>query len=113
MLDQFLPQESRDRVTVARVLKENKNKNIHTPQVAATGSWPREVGIQRVVWNAGNGLTAAGLLASSTGSGLCRVDNLWGRWFRDRVLYGSAEAIRLEKGNEAMDVDSDDSAASL
>ncbi len=43
-----------------------------------TGAWPREVGVQRVVWKAGNGLGWAGMLASATGSGLCRVDYLEG-----------------------------------
>ena len=46
-----------------------------------------------------------GLLASATGSGLCRVDLLEGRWFRDNP-YEHVEAIRLEE--DVMDVDGDE-----
>jgi transcription factor C subunit 6 len=71
--------------------------------------------VHRVTWNNGNGLAAAGLLASATGSGLCRVDELWGRWIKGKVPYGGVEHIRMELEDEegAMDVDSDDSAASF
>ena len=67
------------------------------------GAWPASVGVQRVAWHCGAGLAAAGLLASATGSGLCRVDFLEGRWFRDRVPYERVEAMRMEE--EGMDVD--------
>jgi transcription factor C subunit 6 len=71
--------------------------------------------VHRVIWNSGNGLAAAGLLASATGSGLCRVDELWGRWMKGKVPYGGVEHIRmeLEDDESAMDVGSDDSTASL
>lgn len=47
-----------------------------------------------MAWNSGNGFNAAGLLASATASGLCRVDVLRGRWMRDRVPYGGMDGIR-------------------
>ncbi|KAF9023470.1 hypothetical protein BDZ89DRAFT_1069825 [Hymenopellis radicata] len=59
-----------------------------------TGAWPREVGVQRVAWNVGNGLGCAGMLASATGSGLCRVDCLEGRWMKDKFPYGDVERLR-------------------
>ena len=43
------------------------------PLPVGTGAWSPEVGVHRVVWNMGNGLANAPLLASGTGSGLCRV----------------------------------------
>ncbi|KAH9001013.1 hypothetical protein EDB92DRAFT_1811948 [Lactarius akahatsu] len=67
------------------------------------GAWPASVGVQRVAWHCGAGLAAAGLLASATGSGLCRVDWLEGRWFRDRVPYERVEAVRMEE--DCMDLD--------
>jgi transcription factor C subunit 6 len=67
------------------------------------GAWHPSVGVHRVAWHSGAGLGSAGLLASATGSGLCRVDFLGGRWFRDRVPYERVEAMRLEE--DAMDVD--------
>lgn len=69
------------------------------------GAWHPSVGVHRVAWHGGAGLAAAGLLASATGSGLCRVELLEGRWFRDRVPYERVEAIRLEGQEDAMDVD--------
>lgn len=38
------------------------------------------------------------LLASGTHSGLCRIDWLGGRFFQDKVPYGSIERIRGETG---------------
>jgi transcription factor C subunit 6 len=32
----------------------------------------------------GNGLASPSLLAAGTASGLCWVDVLWGRWFKDK-----------------------------
>ncbi|KZT09673.1 uncharacterized protein LAESUDRAFT_810652 [Laetiporus sulphureus 93-53] len=87
MLEKFLPQESIDRLTAAR-----NGKKIPV----GTGAWPKETAVQCVVWNSGNGLAAAPYLASSTGSGLCRVDWVLGRWMRDRVPYGGIEGIRGE-----------------
>lgn len=78
-----------------------------------TGAWPREVAVQKIIWNNGNGIGACGLLASATSSGLCRVDNLWGRWMKDKVPYGGIEQIRREgleeDDDDVMDVDSDES----
>ncbi|KAH9950220.1 hypothetical protein B0H21DRAFT_561975 [Amylocystis lapponica] len=97
MLEQFLPKEMRDRPTASR------NK-IALP--VGTGAWPREVGVQRVVWNAANGLGRAGLLASGTGAGLCRVDWLGGHWMKGRIPYGGVEGIRKE--GVGMDEDESD-----
>jgi len=72
-----------------------------------TGAWPREVGVHRVAWNSSNGLAAAALLASATAAGLCRVDEVWGRWIREKVPYGGIEHIRREMEDE-MDVDEDE-----
>jgi transcription factor C subunit 6 len=85
-----------------------KNANSKPVSSGGTGVWPWQVGVQRVAWNNGNGLASAGLLASATASGLCRIDVLWGRWIKNKVPYGSTERIRGEDG-AAMDVDSDDS----
>ena len=48
----------------------------------------------------GNGLADASLLASGTGSGLCRIDWLTGRWHRDRIPYSDIERIRGEVDGE-------------
>lgn len=56
----------------------------------------------------GNGLESAPLLASATGSGLCRVDWLLGRWMKDRIPYYGVEGIRQEvDGSDEMDDESD------
>ena len=62
----------------------------------STGVWPPEVGVHRVAWNSGNGLGCASLLASGTRSGLCRVDWLRGRWFRDKIPYVNIPNMRKE-----------------
>ena len=36
------------------------------------------------------------LLAAGTASGLCQVDVLWERWFKDKPPYGGSEGIRME-----------------
>ena len=107
MLEQFYPQETQDR-GAANNPKNFKLKNTANEE-RGTGVWPHEVGVQRVVWNSGNGLAGAGILASATGSGLCRVDVLSGRFMKDKTTkmpYGSIENIRLENGDD-MEVDSD------
>ncbi|KAJ3763895.1 hypothetical protein EV360DRAFT_77973 [Lentinula raphanica] len=112
MLEQFFPQETQDR-GAANNPKNVKLKNAVNNE-RGTGVWPREVGVQRVVWNNGNGLSAAGMLASATGSGLCRVDVLSGRWLKEKSMkmpYGGIESIRLEAGDDSgdiMDVDESD-----
>ena len=92
MLERFLPQETVDRT-----------KN---PGSTSIGSWPRQVGIQRVVWNEGNGLASAGMLASATASGLCRIDFLEGRWMKGKIPRNSIENIRGED-EEAMEGEDD------
>lgn len=62
-----------------------------------------------MIWNNGNGLAACGLLASATSSGLCRVDDLWGRWLKDKVPYGGIRQIRREEMGDDVDVDSEES----
>jgi transcription factor C subunit 6 len=73
-----------------------------------TGAWSPEVGIHCVTWNSGNGISNAHLLASATGSGLCRVDWLSGRWFRDRVPYYDIERMRGELGDMEIDEEEDE-----
>lgn len=88
-----------DRTTGAKAVK---------PATKGSGAWPSEIGVQRVVWNNGNGLANAPLLASSTGCGLCRVDWLEGRWLRDRIPYYGIEGIRNEvEADDEMEEESD------
>ncbi|KAL1741425.1 hypothetical protein HDZ31DRAFT_66944 [Schizophyllum fasciatum] len=111
MLEHFFPQELQDRPTVSRLKKGGKKKpdgdNQKRTNPVGTGAWPPEVGVHKVAWNSGNGLARAGMLASATAAGLCRVDVLAGRWMKDKVPYTSVEEIRMEEG--VMDVDSDES----
>lgn len=58
-------------------------------------------------WNQGNGLAAAGMLASGSAAGLCRVDLLNGRWLKGKIPYGTVAEIRRE-GSDDMDVDDED-----
>ena len=98
------PKEFLDRPTATRT---GKGKTKDDPNLlSSTGAWPCEVGVHRVVWNNGNGLASSSLLAAGTASGLCRVDVLWGRWFKDKPPYGGAEGIRMED-EDAMDVESE------
>lgn len=78
----------------------------------STGAWPTEVALHRTTWNAGNGMANAGLLASGTASGLVRIDNLWGRFMKNKVPYTGVAAMRLEEGQDGMEVDSDESGGS-
>ncbi|KAG6809966.1 hypothetical protein H0H92_013879 [Tricholoma furcatifolium] len=122
MLERFLPQETQDRpAPKAKAAKSKSTENSANKEQerikaasAGTGAWPREVGVHRVVWNSCNGLASSGLLASATASGLCRIDEVWGRWIKGKVPYGGIEHIRMELEDNAMDVDaaSDDSAES-
>lgn len=64
--------------------------------------------MQRVAWNNGNGLANCQLLVSGTASGLCRIDLLTGRWFKDRELgAGGIEALRGQVDGDG-DVNMDD-----
>ena len=45
------------------------------------------------VWNNENGLASSSLLAAGTASGLCQIDLLWGRWFKENLPYGGADGI--------------------
>lgn len=102
MLDKFLSLETQEKPTFgiqkAQTKAQNKAKAKDVPLQPDwnTGAWPQEVGIQVVTWNSSNGLSNAGLLASATGSGLCRVDYLWGRWMRDKRPYTDITTIRME-----------------
>ncbi|TFK90283.1 hypothetical protein K466DRAFT_543680 [Polyporus arcularius HHB13444] len=87
MLEHFLPKETQNRPAATR-----QNKAIPV----GTGAWPPEIGVHRVVWNDGNGLANTPLLASGTGSGLCRVDWLLGRWGKDPPPYNGIEGMRGE-----------------
>lgn len=64
--------------------------------------------MQRATWNNGNGLGNCQLLLSGTASGLCRIDWVTGRWFKDRELGpGSIRTLRGEVDGDG-DVDMDD-----
>ncbi|KAG2150679.1 uncharacterized protein EDB93DRAFT_1083923 [Suillus bovinus] len=104
MLDHFLPQETQER---SNKWKGKQTKKDESESSTSTGVWPPEVGVHRVTWNAGNGLGGAPLLASTTGSGLCRVDWLLGRWIRNKVPYVNVPNIRKEV-DDMMDEDSGD-----
>ncbi|KAH9833074.1 uncharacterized protein C8Q71DRAFT_713586 [Rhodofomes roseus] len=101
MLERFLPKEMpvRPNNVTARAPKDAPD---------GTGAWPAQVGVQRAVWNSGNGLCATPFLASSTGSGLCRVDWLLGRWNKDRIPYYSVDGIRGEVAVDGKEEDDDD-----
>ncbi|PIL24356.1 hypothetical protein GSI_14109 [Ganoderma sinense ZZ0214-1] len=99
MLEHFLPKETHNRPAATR-----QNKTIPV----GTGAWPPEVGIHRVVWNDGNGLARAPLLASATGSGLCRVDWLLGKWGREPLPYNGVEGMRAETGGQYEEDDESD-----
>jgi transcription factor C subunit 6 len=89
-----------------RMLDRLKPREMAERAEGGGGAWHPSVGVQHAAWHSGAGLAAGVLLASGTGSGLCRVDFLEGRWFRDRVPYERVEAIRLEEN--VMDVDVDE-----
>jgi len=86
-----------------RMLDRLKPREMAERPEGGGGAWHSCVAVLRVAWHGGAGLAAAELLASATGSGLCRVDFLEGRWFRDRVPYERVEAMRMEE--DGMDVD--------
>ncbi|KAG1734326.1 hypothetical protein EDB19DRAFT_1896481 [Suillus lakei] len=98
MLDHFLPQETQERSTN---LKGKQAKKDESEASISTGA------VHRVTWNTGNGLGGAPLLASTTGSGLCRVDWLLGRWIRNKVPYVNVPNMRKEV-DDVMDEDSGD-----
>ncbi|KAG1890876.1 hypothetical protein F4604DRAFT_1888594 [Suillus subluteus] len=104
MLDHFLPQETQERSANS---KRKQAKKDESETSISTGVWPPEVGVHRVTWNTGNGLGGAPLLASTTGSGLCRVDWLLGRWIRNKVPYVNVPNMRKEV-DDMMDEDSGD-----
>lgn len=41
----------------------------------------------------------------ATASGLCRVDNLKGRWARSQIPYGGVHNLRLETAQNHIDED--------
>ncbi|KAF9014294.1 hypothetical protein BDQ17DRAFT_1386722 [Cyathus striatus] len=123
MLERFLPQvhllllspsphsktmkkETTGRPTATRAAKTKKP--VPMP-LAGTGAWQPEVGVHRVVWNTTSGLAGAGMLASATASGLCRVDVLWGRWMKGKIPYGGIEGIRREVDTMVVDTEGSES----
>lgn len=98
-------QETLDRSAAKKA--RSKNPEATLAQINP-GAWTPEVSVQRVVWNNGNGLGNCQLLASGTASGLCRIDWLGGRWFKDQTPGpGGIEALRGEV-DVGGDVDMDD-----
>ncbi|KAF9218317.1 hypothetical protein BS17DRAFT_791722 [Gyrodon lividus] len=96
MLEHFLPQEIQEKSVNVRGTAQAKKEEQAAGLGTSTGVWPPEIGVHRVVWNSANGLGGAPLLASVTGSGLCRVDWLLGRWIKDKVPYVSVPDMRKE-----------------
>ncbi|CDO73671.1 hypothetical protein BN946_scf185014.g141 [Trametes cinnabarina] len=96
----FLVQETQNRTNATR-----QNKSVP----GGTGAWPPEVGVHRVAWNDRNGLARTPLLASATGSGLCRVDWLMGRWVKEPLPYTGIEGIRGEMAGTFVEDDDGDS----
>lgn len=113
MLDCFHPTEIPDHSS------RGLPSQAFTPQVSdqgvGYGAWPASVSVTKVAWNEGGGLAGAGLLASGTASGLCRVDWLGsggqGRWWGDgkrrfEHVWTVDERGRREGGDgNEMDVD--------
>ncbi|KAL4068179.1 hypothetical protein J3A83DRAFT_3825037 [Scleroderma citrinum] len=99
MLERFLPHVTQEKGPGAKA-KAKARAAEEDDDIASsnhsTGVWPPEIGVHRVAWNSGNGLGCASLLASGTASGLCRVDWLPGRWFRDKVPYVNVPNMRKE-----------------
>jgi transcription factor C subunit 6 len=107
MLERFLPQV-RPSMHAGNKPPKGSGKKQEAGISTGTGAWPSQVAVHRVVWNAGNGLNAAPLLASGTASGLCRVDWLMGRWLRDKISYGGVINIRGEVGADEGELSPDD-----
>jgi transcription factor C subunit 6 len=106
MLERFLPQETLDKPATAKAKAKPDagSSELAASVPPATGVWPPSIGVHRVVWNNGNGLSGASLLGSATASGICRVDWLEGRWLKDNIPYRSIEAVRGElEGTEDME----------
>jgi hypothetical protein len=85
-------------------IKKHRKPADNEPDVTtqSTGAWSTEVGVHIATWNVGNGMAHAGLLASGSQSGLCRIDFLEGKWSGRtvaRIPYGSIENIRGEGMN--------------
>ena len=100
-----LGQEVLDRFAAKKA--RSKNPEVTLAQLN-TGAWTPEVGVQRVVWNNGNGLGNCQLLASGTTSGLCRIDWVGGRWLKDQTPGPDGiEALRGEVDGDG-DFDMDD-----
>ena len=115
MLERQFPQEFVDRVAATRAPKTPSSTQSSQGGAgkfnsgSATGAWPHQVGVHRVVWNNGNGLEASALVAAGTASGLCRVEWVWGRWVRGKIPYGSVGAMRMEGASSSWEGDEDDS----
>ncbi|KAI6153788.1 hypothetical protein BKA82DRAFT_4093973 [Pisolithus tinctorius] len=95
MLERFIPQAIQEKGPSAKTKAKVGDESL-SGSVRSTGVWSPEIGVHRVTWNCGNGLGYASLLASGSGSGLCRVDWLRGRWFKDRVPYVDVPKMRKE-----------------
>jgi transcription factor C subunit 6 len=93
MLERMLPAELPERAP-----RGKGSGKAPPPPVQSASAWPAQVGVTRVAWQAGGGLAAAGLLGSATAAGLCRIDWLAGRWFKEWVAYGGVDKARLEEG---------------
>lgn len=102
MLEHFIPQVTQEKGPSVKTKAQTDDESL-SGSGHSTGVWPPEIGVHRVTWNCGNGLGCASLLASGSGSGLCRVDWLCGRWFKDRVPYVDVPKMRKEVDGGADD----------
>jgi len=94
MLENFLPYEIADRSSSAKVA--STKPRVTDLNTSATGAWSPQVSVTCTRWNDGCGIGQASLLASSTASGLCRIDWLPGRFHDDRVPFVSIASLRGE-----------------
>ncbi|KZT44018.1 hypothetical protein SISSUDRAFT_1039286 [Sistotremastrum suecicum HHB10207 ss-3] len=113
MLENFLPQDSSEKFSAiaakrAKTAKGSKAQDIKVPPDTSvlSSAWSPEVSVTCVRWNDSSGFACAPWLASSTNSGLCRVDWLKGRFNGSRIPYGSVEAIRADDSTEILSDDS-------
>lgn len=105
MLDRFYPTEILDHSSRGSPHpSSNSRSTTNVPGPEGFAAWPANVSVTKVAWNQGGGLGGAGLLASATMSGLCRVDWLAdGRWWRDGEQR-FADVRNLERDGEKSEV---------
>lgn len=71
----------------------------------ASPSWPPQISITSLAWNNGNGIGRAGMIASASASGLCRIDYMQG--YKEEGKLAQFRA-RIGKEGKAPAGDSDE-----